>query len=235
MKLIAKIKLLPTPKQEKALLKTLAKANEACDYISAIAWKKKCFSKKELQKLTYHYIRKKFKISAQITIRCLSKVADAYKKDKKTICTFKSTGAIAYDSRILSYNFKANQVSIWTMAGRLKIAYIVGDHQENLLKNQKGETDLCLVRGKYYLNATCDVATPAINDLNDYLGVDLGIVQLATTSENIAYSGQKIEDTRQRYQKLRDSLQCSHPAKRGAKEQNVANENLKKFPRCAGL
>ena len=137
MKLTAKIKLLPTPKQEKALLKTLAKANEACDYISAIAWKKKCFSKKELQKLTYHnvsacipvYRGKKFKISAQVTIRCLSKVADAYKKDKKTIRTFKSTGAIAYDSRILSYNFKKTEISIWTMTGRLKIAYVVGDHQ----------------------------------------------------------------------------------------------------------
>ena len=207
MRLTAKIKLLPTSKQEKLLLKTLEKANEACNYISEFAWQKKCFSKRELQKKTYYFVKKKYGLSAQVVIRCLAKVADAYKKDKATKRIFKSTGAIAYDSRILSYDPKKKQVSIWTVNGRQKISYVAGEHQENLFKHQKGESDLCLVRGKYYLNATCDVDTPKINNSKQYIGVDLGIVQLATTSEGIAYTGEKVEKTRQRYQKLRDSLQ----------------------------
>ncbi len=38
VKLISKVKLLTTPEQHAALLATLERANEACNYISGVAW-----------------------------------------------------------------------------------------------------------------------------------------------------------------------------------------------------
>src|SRR5215467_12625393 len=88
------------------------------------------------------------------------KVADAYKLDHKTQRTFQPHGAIPYDDRILSYNLKGSEVSIWTLDGRQSIPFVTGPRQRELLVTQRGETDLALVRGKWYLFVTCEVETP---------------------------------------------------------------------------
>src|SRR5689334_20527107 len=103
MKLIAQIKLLPSCQQAQLLKATLQRANAACNAISDYAWQHHCFNKYTLQKALYTSLRADFALSAQMTIRCLSKVADGYKLDHNTKRTLQPTGAIAYDSRILSF------------------------------------------------------------------------------------------------------------------------------------
>src|SRR5215211_3307593 len=103
MKLIAQVKLNPTPEQHTALLATLAEANAACDTISAAAWQAREFRRIPLQKLIYHDIKTSFRLGAQILVRCIAKVADAYKLDKKTLRTFRPEGAIAFDDRNLTW------------------------------------------------------------------------------------------------------------------------------------
>ena len=44
-----------------------------------------------------------------------------------------------------------NTVSIWTIAGRQKIACVTGEYQRRLLAFRKGEVDLMYVRGKWYI------------------------------------------------------------------------------------
>ena len=74
-------------------------ANAACNTISEYAWSEQVFSKFKLQKALYHQIKAAFSLSAQVVIRCMAKVADAYKLDKKTERRFRKHGAIAYDAR----------------------------------------------------------------------------------------------------------------------------------------
>ena len=50
MKLMAQIQLLPDEEQKQALEQTLELVNDACNYISSIAWDKKVFGKFPLQK-----------------------------------------------------------------------------------------------------------------------------------------------------------------------------------------
>src|SRR5262245_7455119 len=97
MKLTAQLKLLPTPEQADMLKRTLETANAACDYISDVAWANSTFGKFALQKLCYQEVRETFGLSAQMTIRALAKVADAYKRDKETKRTFRPLASIAYD------------------------------------------------------------------------------------------------------------------------------------------
>src|SRR5215212_7870211 len=122
MKLSAQIKLQPTPEQADALKRTLERANAACDYSSRVAWESKTFRQFALHKLVYERVRETFGLSAQVVVRCIAKVADAYKVDRKTLRTFATLGAVAYDSRILTYN--ATSVSIWTLDGRLCIPFV---------------------------------------------------------------------------------------------------------------
>jgi putative transposase len=86
-----------------------------------------------------------------------------------------------------------------TLAGRVKIPFILGKHQEKLLKSQKGECDLAkgecdlaLIDGEFYLLAVCDVAEEEARETEGFLGVDLGIVQIASDSEGNQYSGRAI-------------------------------------------
>ena len=175
MRLTAAIQLLPSPKQADALRRTLEAANAACDYISQVAWDSKTFRQFSIHKLTYQAVRETFHLAAQLAVRCIGKVADAYKLDRKTRRTFQPHGAVPYDDRILSYNMQGSEVSIWTLDGRQAIGFVCGERQRQLLATQRGETDLALVRGKWYLFVSCEVETPEPLDVEGVLGVDLGI------------------------------------------------------------
>jgi putative transposase len=207
MKLTAKIKLQPTPDQYKVLLNTLETANAACNDISQQAWDSRIFSQFSLHKLVYHDIRDRFPLSAQMTVRAVAKVADAYKLDKKAHRTFKPHGAFPYDNRILSFQTAEQTVSIWTLAGRQRIPYLCGDRQRELLEGDRGEADLCYINDAFYLFVACEVETPEPEDVDEFLGVDLGIVNLASDSDGAQYSGEQVEDQRRKYQHRRRNLQ----------------------------
>jgi IS605 OrfB family transposase len=207
MKLIAQAKLHPTPEQHAALLATLTEANAACDAISAAAWQAHEFRRLPLQKLVYHDIKASFCLGAQILVRCIAKVADAYKLDKQTLRTFRPEGAIAFDDRNLTWYTGKGAVSIWTLYGRQYIPYSAGEHQRALLASRKGESDLVYHRGAFYLLAVCDVPEPDEQAVDGVLGVDLGIINLATDSDGDRYSGQRVDRKRRRYTALRKRLQ----------------------------
>src|SRR5204863_8657475 len=138
------LKLLPTPEQADALKRTLEMAYAACDYISQVAWETKAFRQFPIHRLTYSAVRETFHLAAQLAVRCIAKVADAYKLDRKTQRTFQPHGAVPYDDRILSYNLKGSQVSIWTLDGRQAIPFVCGERQRDLRATQRGQTDLAL-------------------------------------------------------------------------------------------
>lgn len=207
MKLVAQIKLLPTPEQAQALRQTLEVANTACNYIATQAWDSKTFRQFPLHKLTYYAVKEMFPLTAQVIVRCISKVADAYKLDHKNKRTFKPHGAIAYDGRILTWHTDKKYVSIWTVAGRAAIPFTCGKRQLELLNGQRGESDLCFVKGKFYLFAVCEVETPKPIDVEGVLGVDLGIVNIAADSDGGGFSGASIEDNRRKFAHRRRNLQ----------------------------
>ena len=126
MKRTIQLKLLPTPEQADALKRTLVAANAACDSISQVAWDSRTFGQFPIHRLTYGAVRETFGIAAQLTVRCIAKVADAYKLDRNVQRTFASLGAVAYDERILSYTHANTAVSIWTLDGRQEIPLVCG-------------------------------------------------------------------------------------------------------------
>lgn len=216
MKLVAKVRLLPTPEQAILLKQTLETANRACNFISERAWESRMFNQFPLQKIVYYDTRSKFDLVSQLVIRAISKVADAYKIDRKSKRVFRKHGAINYDERILNYRMTSSSVSIWCMGGRQKIPFVAGEHQLELLKRQQGQSSLALINGKFYLFAVCDIEEPTPDDVKEFLGVDTGIVNIASDSDGNVYSGKTVSAVRHRNQKLRSKLQKkgTHQAKR---------------------
>src|SRR5215469_128340 len=102
MKQVLVVKLDPEPEQYAALLRTLATFNAACNNIAGVAFAQRSANKIELQKLVYYDIRERFGLSAQMCIRAIAKVAEAYKRDREKRPAFHAHGAMTYDERILS-------------------------------------------------------------------------------------------------------------------------------------
>ncbi len=196
VKLIAKLKLKASREQAEVLKATMVRANECCDWLSDQAWKSKRFQKFAIQKANYARARTKFGLTAQVVIRCIAKVADAYKLDKKTQRVFRPTGAISYDDRILSWNIEHGIVSIWTVSGRLKIPFVGGDKQLALLNARQGETDLILHRGVFYLAAICNAVEVEAQVVADFLGLDLGVTNISSDSDGQQYSGKEIGEAK---------------------------------------
>jgi len=207
MKIAVQLKLCASPEQVAKLKETLEVANAACDYISELAWERKVFRQFPLHRLAYKVTREKFTLAAQMVVRAIAKVSNGYKLDKDTRRTFKTHGAIAYDDRILSWKLDQSEVSIWTTQGRVRVNFVCGPRQRELLSGERGETDLCLVRGTFYLFVACEVETPEPIDVNGVLGVDLGIVNLAADSDGELYSGEQVEKSRQHYAHIRQTCQ----------------------------
>jgi transposase len=143
-----------------------------------------------------------------VLIRCIAKVADSYKLDRNVQRTFRPHGAIAFDDRNLSWYTDKQAVSIWTVEGRQDIPYSLGEHQRKLLPYRRGESDLVYHKGAFYLLAVCDVPEPNEQQMDGVLGVDLGIVNLATDSDGETDSGQQVDHTRQWYARRRAALQA---------------------------
>ena len=204
MKLTLKIKLLPTDEQANLLLDTMKEANTVCNAISDVAWEKKIFNNFKLHHEVYHSYKATFKLSSQILVRCIAKVADSYKLDKKTKREFRPLGSIGYDSRIMTY--KPNDiVSLWAIGGRIKIPFVC--HNRNYLPYIKGEADLVYKKGKFYLFQTVDVPEEDVEDIEEFIGVDFGLTTLVSTSDGIEHSADWINQYREKRQKVRSSIQ----------------------------
>lgn len=208
MKLIAQVKLQPTDEQADALRRTLLAWNEAANYISGQAWMMKSFRAYDLQKATYYDVRERFGLTAQAAIRVIAVVADAYKLDKKAKRTFRRMGAMTYDNRILTWALPKSQVSIWTLDGRERMMFVCGDKQRQLLESLQGECDLIYRDGEFFLHQTCNVIEDESFDPSGWLGVDFGIVNIATTSDGTNFAGAEILGVRKRRRRQRRRLQA---------------------------
>ena len=204
----AKIKLLTTPEQEVSLLETMRRFNAACNHISQIAHEQKIFGQIALHKECYYSVREKFSLSSQLAVRAIGKVSESYKADKKWLHTFKENGAVVYDQRILSFK-GLDTASLLTVNGRITVPLIVSDYHAGILTGRRirGQADLVVIDSRFYLLLVVELPEPPKSNPSDFLGIDLGIVNIATTSDGEQMSGSAVRGIRRRHARLRRKLQ----------------------------
>jgi len=207
MKLVAVIKVAATEEQKAALLATLRRCNEAASWLSLRAFESKTFDKFKLQKLHYAELRARFGVKAQLAIRVLAKVADSYKKDQKTVRHFRPLGAIAFDKKLYCFKDGLANISLMTIDGRILCPTVIGPYFADLLKGERGEAELVCRKGKLFFHVSVEAAEQPQRPVTAFLGVDLGIVNLATDSDRNHYTGEQVEKVRARYASLRRRLQ----------------------------
>ena len=122
---------------------------------------------------------------------------------------FRRDAAQPYDNRCLSWQIPDRTVSLWTVAGRLKnVRFACSDAAHaTLTGHRQGESDLVYRDGMWFLYATCDIPEPPVKEPDGFLGVDLGIVNIATTDDGTRHTGGHLTRLRQHNQRLRRRLQ----------------------------
>ncbi len=236
MKQVVKLRMLPSDVESAALADTLRTCNEAASWLSVAMHTQRVRRKFDAHRRFYSQIRERFGLSAQATIRVIGKVSDAYttlhaninagnygppgserrKAIQQRAVRFRKHGAQPFDARCLSWQMsdtvggRQATVSIWTTHGRLKGIRILGAARDMVLLRTCpiGESDLVYREGKWFLHATVESAkAPLADPVNGFVGVDLEIVNIATTSEGDCVAGARLNRYRKRQQRLRARLQ----------------------------
>ena len=76
------------------------------------------------------------------------------------------------------------------------------------MDRRRGQADLVYCDGTFYLYVTVDVPEPPVQDVPDYLGVDLGVKNIAASSDGTIYAGGHVNGLRGRQRRLRKRLQA---------------------------
>ena len=209
MKLTLQTQLRPTSDQVTELEKTMRAFNPVADWLAGEAFARKTANRIALQKLFYQTLRDRYGLSAQMAVRCIAQVSEAYKRDKSKRPHFRPLAAIPYDQRIMSFK-GADRVSLLTLSGRIMVPFVMGRYQAGRFTAAKGQCDLVRRKdGKWFLLVTVDLPDGTKTPPTDVLGVDLGVENIATDSDGQRYSGAHIEECRLRHHNLRRSLQKS--------------------------
>lgn len=229
-RIVANVQLVLTPEQHGMLLDTTKICNAAANWFAQELFDVQCADPAVAQKHFYHDIREEFDLLSTLTQLVMSKALGAYKRDLSICPTFKLLGSISYDHR--TYKMYDDKLSISTNEGRLNgIPLKMGPSAKHWLSIGKWkEADLILRKNKFYLAITVELPKPASITPSSTLGVDLGIVNIATDSDGSVYSGAKCEEVRQWYAKRRAALQSkgTRSAKRRLKKLSGGEARFKK-------
>lgn len=242
MKLAVQVKLLPSPGQAAALETTLRACNDAANWVAEVAFGMTSRRNYDVRKHTYAHLRAAG-IGSQAAQHIIKKVCDAYTALKANIragnlgepgsrrreraqsvpVSFRSDAAQPYDQRNLSFALDARTVSLWTVTGRLKDVPFIGSQAqlEQLAAHPRGESDLIHRAGMWFLAVTLDVPAADLNEPDGWLGIDLGIINIVTTSDGKRMAGRTLNRYRRQQLALRRKLQAkaTKSAKRLLKRQ----------------
>ncbi|MET7855105.1 transposase [Streptomyces avermitilis] len=228
MKIVTQVKLMPDAVQASVLERTLRTVNDAANWVAEVAFEHGVPREYELRKHTYAELRARG-LGAQAAQHVIKKVRDSYttlkanirggnlgkegsqrrrKAESKPI-TFRPQAAQPYDDRCLSWQHDQQTVSIWTVDGRVKnVSFVCSPDALTMLQaHRQGESDLIERGGVFYLVATCDVPEAEQYEPDGFIGVDLGIENIATASTGYLAAGRGLNRYRKRQLALRAKLQ----------------------------
>lgn len=206
------------------LRQTQTAFNQAASYCVAVAWEQGITNKNKLHHIVYGPTRAQFGLGAQLACCARDKAAEAVRAVRttsdrrdpktgavleKTCPTFRDDGSIRYNAN--TYTLKSlDRVSLNSLTGRVVGQLVLGDYQRRHLYDMAweiGGAELIRRKEVWYLCLTQSKADPTPDEPTGWLGVDLGIINLASDSEGETYSGTTVELKRQWYTRRRAALQ----------------------------
>lgn len=223
MILTLQTQILPNKEQVLLLEETLRAFNAAATWLAGKAFEARTANKIALQKLHYQELRERFGLSAQMAVRCIAQTCEAYKRDRNIQPVFKEFASMPFDQRMMSFK-GVDRLSLLTLQGRIIVPLVMGAYQKARFAADKGQCDLVRRKdGKWFFLVSVDLPPDTVTPTTDFLGVDLGVTNIATDSDRSNHTGDKIEAVRLKYNTRRKHLQKAADNKKnsGTRPKNI--------------
>ena len=99
-------------------------------------------------------------------------------------------------------------MSLVTLSGRIVVPFLMGGYQAERIGYPKGQSDLVRRHdGKWFLLITVTVPDGTDVPFGDFLGVDLGLAEIAADSDGTKHSGKPVDYVRRKHNLQRKRLQ----------------------------
>ena len=214
----------------KCLADTMVEFSKATQFAYDYALKNRIRSWKALHQQTYADIRKFSKLGSQLCCKAIKTALETKKGCKNRKVDFSKELAIQYDQRSYSFDF-SGRCSLSTIEGRYKTILHIPEFYLKTYGDWEIRSAILSKAGKeFYLNVVVakDVSPTYLGLESRTVGVDVGINNLATTSDPVFFKG--VKSGIARFQRLRSALQ-SKGTKSARRHLKIARGRQTRFMR----
>lgn len=232
----AKIQIYVSDKQAESLKITANAYRKACNWLSKYIFETKTLNQVKLNNLYYKQLRKLFELKSQMAQSVMKTVITRYKSAKSngnewSLIEFKLPEYDFVWNR--DYSLTQNQFSLNTLDGRLRLNYERKAMKKYFNGTWKfGTAKLVNKYNKWFLHIPMTKDFPESDhiNVNNIVGIDLGINFLATTYDSQGkttfYSGKIVKHKRGAFKATRKQLQKKQtPSARKKLKQMGSREN----------
>lgn len=191
--------------------------SSTCNSIVPDVIEQRCWNRVALHTLVYSKLRKEGKLGSQMTCNAIFAVCKAYKAlqvlgkiTKETVIPKIAFGhaSVHFDKR--TYTLNTDHLSLYTLGGRIKVPFTMGDYQKKLFDSGvPKEAELLCKKGVWYFHLVLEIADPLKVERGAVMGVDIGENNLAATSTGKIFGGGQLRDQRDRFLAHRRRLQSN--------------------------
>jgi putative transposase len=204
------VKLQLFAEQQRLIVATAESFASACNTINSTV-NPKLTNRHSIQAVCYHDIKKEFGLTANHVVRACARVAAnrlTAKQKGKRVKSFNPT-SFDCDARTFQFFEKDWSVSISTTGKRVKCPIRASNYHRGKLAGQTPTSaQICQHRdGEWYAHIQVKNDAPSPIKTTHVIGVDFGRREIAKTSTNRGWDGKHINQIRDKYSRVRSSLQ----------------------------
>ncbi len=206
-----KVKLQTTEQVSQSLSETRKAYLVALNHTSQVAFEKQIFNSVALHHVTYRDVRDLTKLPANLVCSARNVVAEAYKRDKEKRHRWKQTSAMRYDARTLTVKLDQQYATLTTLEARARVNLILADYHRQYLDGtwEVEPTATVSLKGKVWYLHLIVTKEVADSESDSVIGLDSGIVRIATVNTGKTFNGGIIKHIRERRFKQRRDLQSA--------------------------
>ena len=232
----AKIQIYVNSDHEESFRKTMFRIREACNWMSERIFEEKILNQRHLHSIFYKDLRNNFGLKSQMAQSVMKTVIARYKSVKSNghkwnLINFKQTEYDLVWNR--DYSLNKMQFSVNTLDGRIKVNYERKAMKKYFNGTWKfGTAKLIYKYNKWFLHIPMTKEHQALEykNVNNIVGIDLGINFLATTYDSQGkttfYNGNIVKHKRGQFKATRKQLQMRQtPSARKKLKQIGSREN----------
>ncbi|AFZ43295.1 transposase, IS605 OrfB family [Halothece sp. PCC 7418] len=204
------VKLNVEPEQADQLEETAQAFANACSWINENV-NHRLTNRNSIQAVCYSDVKERFGLKANHIVRACARVGanrSTAKAKGRKVKGFKPT-SFDCDGRTFSFREKDWTVSVTTLGKRLRLPLRASNYHRGKLTGQKPTSaQICKHKDdQWYVHIQLKNIPPTPQKTSNVIGVDFGRREIAKTSTNQGWDGKNIQQKRDRFSRVRASLQ----------------------------